>query len=59
MRQVVASPDNVNKLHNGEKAQNQNMIIRNIFDGELLYDENWRKQDKKTPIFLVFDAIVV
>lgn len=35
------------------------MIIRNLFDGELLYDENWRKQDKKTPIFLVFDAIVV
>jgi mRNA guanylyltransferase len=55
----VASPDNAFKMHAGEKAQNTLLTIRNLFDGELLYDNNWRSTKKTTPIFLVFDAIVV
>ena len=45
-------------MHKGEKA-NQKIVIRNLFDGELIRDKNWREKTKNTPIFLVFDALQV
>jgi hypothetical protein len=33
------------------------MIIVNLFDGELVIDHPWRKENS-APIFLVFDSII-
>lgn len=35
------------------------MIIRNIFDGELVRDKAWRGPASTEPIFLIFDALLI
>jgi len=63
MYMVKAAPDDGKIIHAGEAAQN-GLLIRNLFDGELVNDKEWRSKnvyagDKPKPIFLVFDAILV
>ena len=65
MRMVSPNPDNGKFLHQGQTVNTSNLVIRNLFDGELVQDEPWRHksvclaENQVKPIFLVFDALVV
>lgn len=64
MYMVKAAPDQGEIIHQGDRASNSRLEIRNLFDGELVNDKEWRSKnvytgEKPKPIFLVFDAILV
>lgn len=40
------------------QGKGETAVVRNLFDGELLMDNDWR-QGRTEPVFLVFDALVV